>query len=245
MKVAWLTHHVPRGHSEDWLLPGGVGGAEMTDAAMIRQAPAGIDIQVIGPGEWRQAFDFDRVIITGTDLLPDEALIGLGEVKPVVWVHHEQFPTEARRTLFEHADPFITMSQAHSELEARRFGVVSEWCHGHIDLPELQGERTEEALWAARQHPQKGLLPARRWAREKGFYLTELSNVDRSIVLQAMTEHEWFVFLPQGFDSCPRTLIEAEAYGCKIHTNGYAGRRDPGDFWEVMAAQAPKFWSYL
>jgi len=54
-----------------------------------------------------------------------------------------------------------------------------------------------------------------------------------------------FVFLPQAFDSCPRTLIEAQAAGCTIVTNSNAGRVDKRPLEEVMAAQAPKFWNWL
>ncbi len=60
-----------------------------------------------------------------------------------------------------------------------------------------------------------------------------------------MACHQYFVFLPKAFDSCPRTLIEAEAAGCEIITNHLAGRRDPGDLREVIASQAVKFWSWL
>ena len=39
--VAWVTHHVPREIAGRWALPGAVGGAEMTDAAMTEMS--GID----------------------------------------------------------------------------------------------------------------------------------------------------------------------------------------------------------
>lgn len=246
MKVAWLTHHVARYVDESWLLPGGVGGAEMTDAAMINQAPITIDIAVIPPDRWEESLDADRIIVTGTDLLTDEAMLRLADESPIVWVHHQQQPSKARAELFARAKPFVTMSQAHSAVEQAWSGVVSEWCHGHIEtdgIPDLPKQKA--ALWAARNHPQKGLLAARRWCREQDLWLTELSGVSREEVLRQMALHEWFVFLPQAFDSCPRTLIEAEAAGCQIHTNSRAGRRDPGDFAEVMAAQAPKFWNWL
>lgn len=246
MKVAWLTHHVPRDVVDPWMLPGGVGGAELTDAAMMEQAPTSVSIDVIQPECWEQALDADRIIITGTDLLTDEAMLRLAETSPIVWVHHAQAPSQARQQLFAQAKPFVTMSRLHSELEESWSGVSSEWCHGHIDLTEIPNlEKTEDALWAARNHPQKGLLAARRWARAQGLELTELSGVERSQVLEEMAVHRWFVFLPQGFDSCPRTLIEAQAAGCQIHTNSQAGRIDDGPLEEVMAAQAPKFWSWL
>jgi hypothetical protein len=247
VKVAWLTHHVPRDDDAVWLLPGGVGGAELTDAAMIRQAPSSVSISVVEPANWEQALDFDRVVITGTDLLTDEAMFRLADVSPLVWVHHQQQPSKARAELFARAKPFVTMSRAHAAVEWQWSGVLGEWCHGHIDLdiPESLERDPNSALWAARNHPQKGLLAARRWSRMMDLELTELSSAPRGEVLQAMADHFWFVFLPQAFDSCPRTLIEAEAAGCRIHTNNNAGRRDEGDFHEVMAEQAPKFWSWL
>lgn len=245
MKVAWVTHHVARYVDESWLLPGGVGGAELTDAAMMEQAPTSIDIDVIQPDAWERALDYDRVIITGTDLLSDEAMIRLADMSPIVWVHHQQMPNRARAELFAHAKPFVTMSEAHSHIEKAWSTVTSEWCHGHIEVDIPEAEKQLAALWAARNHPQKGLLAARRWARKADLPLTELSSVSRSEVLAHMASHEYFVFLPQAFDSCPRTLIEAEAAGCRIVTNKMAGRRDPGPFDEVMAAQAPKFWAWL
>jgi len=67
----------------------------------------------------------------------------------------------------------------------------------------------------------------------------------RSEVLEAMLQHTWFVFLPKGFDACPRTLIEAEAAGCQIVTNELAGRREPGDLLDVMNEQPKKFWGWV
>lgn len=244
MRVAWVTHHVPQADA-DWLLPGGVGGAEMTDATMIDHAPESVSVEVVAPADWEQALTYDRVIVTGTDLLPDAGLLGLAECKPLVWVHHQQMPSGPRQRLFEAADPFVTMSEAHSRVEAAWSGVVSQWCHGDISVDVEPQEKRRAALWSARNHPQKGLLAARLWSRSMDLPLTELTGVDRSEVLEAMAVHEWFVFLPQGFDSCPRTLIEAEFAGCTIHTNDKAGRRDPGPIDEVMAAQAPKFWGWL
>ena len=239
-----MTHHVPQSEAS-WLLPGGVGGAEMTDATMIGNAPTSVSVDVVSPDDWESALDADRVIITGTDFLSDDAMQRLGDCRPIVWVHHQQHRTDARQRLFEKADPFVTMSQAHSEVEARWSGVVSQWCHGDISVDVPDGDHKPAALWSARNHPQKGLDAAREWSRMVNLPLTILTGVPRSQVLSAMARHEWFVFLPQQFDSCPRTLIEAEYAGCKIHTNDNAGRRDPGPIDEVMAAQAPKFWGWL
>jgi hypothetical protein len=248
VKIAWLTHHLPQQKTVDWQLPGGlIGGAEMTDQSMIEQAPKHYQIQVIDHKSWQSALTFDRVIITGTDMLTAEAMNELSRVRPMVWVHHQQSQSAERQKLFASADPFLTMSSAHSRLEQQWSGVSSQWCHGHIDLDQIpnHGDKHNRALWAARNHPQKGRIAARMWAMRNGIELTEITDAPRQAVLEEMSKHKWFVFLPKGFDSCPRTLIEAEAAGCQIVSNDNAGKRDIGDLHEVIQAQAPRFWSWV
>ena len=248
--IAWLTHHLPQESSATYHLPGGlVGGAEMTDQAMVEWTDR--QVQWFAPDQWEQALEAERIVITGTDFLADEAMTTLAARRPVVWVHHAQTPSKARAALFAAAEPFVCMSRAHSDYEATWCGTVAEVCHGWIDVQDLVAqaeqvtERKHAALWAARNHSQKGRIAARIWAQDNGLPLTEMSDRPRGEVLAAMLEHEWFVFRPKGFDSCPRTLIEAEAAGCRISTNNMAGRRDDGDLLTVMDAQPRKFWGWV
>lgn len=251
MKVAWVTHHLPVPVDPDeararGLLAGQLaGGAEMCDAAMIAHAPEGVAVTMIEPRDWEQAFDYDRVIVTGTDHLTDDAMLALSNLHPIVWVHHEQTPNRARRDLFAAADPFVTMSRAHRDLEAT-WSSDSQVCHGWIDSADVSpGDKADHALWAARNHRQKGRINARLWAARTGTPLVELTDVPRADVLDAMSIARYFVFLPKAFDSCPRTLIEAELAGCEIVTNDLAGRREPGNIRDVLAAQPATFWAWL
>ncbi len=246
MRVAWVTHHVERNLEAQWALPDGVGGAEMCDAAMIEHRPDGVDVTVIQPDAWQQALDYDRIVVTGTDLLTDEAMLALAEPNPIVWVHHQQAPNPARAALFAAAAPFVTMSDLHGTVERAWSGVDSLVNHGWIDPDDVApAEKTHDTLWAARSHPQKGLMGARMWAQSHGRTLTELTNVPRGTVLDAMAHHRTFVFLPKGLDACPRTLIEAELAGCEIVTNAQAGRREAGDIRQVLADQVTRFWGWL
>lgn len=244
MNVAWLHNVVGTGSA---LLPGEhAGGGEMADAGMIAHAPAGVTVTRIAASQWEQAFGFDRIVVAATDQLPDDAMRTLAECKPFVWVHHQQQPSAARAHLFRSADPFVCMSDAHAVLEAAWSGARPVWNHGWIDPDDVApGRKRREALWAARNHPQKGRINARIWAQRNDVPLVELTDVSRETVLAHMAQAQWFVFLPKGFDSCPRTLIEAELAGCEIVTNDLAGRRDPGDIREVLAAQPGKFWGWL
>lgn len=247
MKIAWVTHHLPGRVEASWALPGEfAGGAEMCDAAMIARRPDGYSVDLVPASDWELALNYDRIVITGTDQLSDEAMLALAERKPLVWVHHKQFQSDARARLFRRADPFVCMSKAHAEVEDAWAGTAALWNHGWIEHKDIHpGPKQDYALWAARTHPQKGLISARIWAQNNGIDLVELSNVERKEVLYAMSVARWFVFLPKGFDACPRTLIEAELAGCEIVTNKLAGRRDPGDIRQVLDRQVDKFWGWL
>jgi hypothetical protein len=226
-----------------------VGGAEMTDAAMV--AAVGGDVQWVSPHDWEKALEADRVVITGTDFLTDEAMAALAKRDPLVWVHHQQTPSSARQALFKSASPFVCMSDLHAMAEATWSGVEAETCHGWIDLKEITQlaehviGRADVALWAARNHPQKGRINARIWAQENNTQLTEVSQASREEVIHQMLRHKVFVFLPKALDACPRTLLEAEAAGCEIVTNSLAGRRDGGELLDVMDRQLEKFKSWL
>jgi hypothetical protein len=246
-RVGWVTHHLMDGRSGEVWLPGTVGGAEMTDAAMIAAAPDDVEVTVIPSGDWRDALQFDRIVVTGTDLLDAEAMLTLAEREPVVWVHHQQEFHPARQRLFANAKPFLTMSALHSRVEQAAFGVPSQWCHGAFDPDVVKpAERKNRvALWAARDHPQKGRVNARLWAFNNGMPLVEVTNQPHDTVLYEMSQAHTFVFLPAAFDACPRTLIEAELAGCEIVTNGLAGRRDQGSIRQILSEQIRKFWVWV
>lgn len=244
MNVAWVHNTLGTGSA---LLPGEhAGGGEMADAGMIAHAPADVTVTRIAASQWQSALGFDRIVIGATEQLPDAACYALAERRPMVWVHNEQAHRKALAHLFRAASPFICMSAEHARREAAWSGADPVWNHGWIDPDDVRpADKNGRALWAARNHPQKGLMGARMWAHRMGVPLTEVTDAPRAQVLGAMAEHTYFVFLPKAFDSCPRTLIEAELAGCEIVTNQLAGRRDPGDLRSLLLAQPAKFWGWL
>jgi hypothetical protein len=89
VRVAWVTHHLPGDRGNPSLLSGGfAGGAEMLDWEMVACAPDGVEVSWVPPDEWERASEFDRVVVTGTDLLSQHAMLKLAQLEPVVWVHH-------------------------------------------------------------------------------------------------------------------------------------------------------------
>ena len=241
--IAWVTHHLPD--------PEGnlVGGAEMTDQALLADAPE--PVTVISPYSWKQALEFDKIVITGTDQLSPYAMTQLAKRNPVVSVYHLQTRTEHRAELLSSASTLICRSPKHLELELDwTTPKQSTWVISPLDVSEFTAKPKEDfALWAARMHPQKGPAEAITWAAANGITLEMMHDEPRPVVLEAMSRAKHFVFLPQGFDAEPRTIIEAVLSGCQVHTNDLAGIssipnwQDPETMANLVSNSKELFWN--
>lgn len=240
--IAWLSHHLPD--------PAGklIGGAEMTDQTLLTDAPT--DYTIITPNNWKQALEFDKIVITGTDLLSPYAMTQLARRKPVVAVHHLQTRTDERQQLLSSASTLICRTPRHLELELQWTKPKSStWVTAPLDITEISQKPKESfALWAARMHPQKGPVEAQAWADQQGIPLVMMTDKPRAEVLETMSRAEHFVFLPNGFDAEPRAVIEAVLSDCQVHTNELAGItsvpnwRDPQVLRELVIGSKTKFW---
>lgn len=232
MKLGWVTHHLPSVEPVDgsWI-PGGLrGGAEMSDAEYLSLCPSEVDVLVISSDQVLAKFDelksCDRVVITGTDLLSDEAMLQLAMLKPMVFVHHLQTRTSARRVLLENAFPFVCHTPAHLAKE-------QEWCDfanepklvlSAFDPHEIKPSVKQPfALCASRNHPLKGLNQARLYAAQHDMELIVATDWSRSEVLKTMTNAQWFIHLPLAFESECRSVMEAVLAGCEVITNDNVG----------------------
>jgi len=240
--IAWVSHHLPD--------PNGnlIGGAEMTDQTLLTDAPT--DVTIITPDKWKQALEFDKIVITGTDLLSPYAMTQLARRKPVVAIHHLQTRTEERAQLLSSASTLICRTPKHLELELSwTKPKQSDWVVSPLDVSQMSIKPKENfALWAARMHPQKGPTEAIAWASNNGIPLEMMHNKTRAEVLEAMSRAKYFVLLPQGFDAEPRVVVEAVLSGCEVHTNDLAGItsipnwRNPDVLRELVIGAKAKFW---
>jgi hypothetical protein len=241
--IAWVSHHLP--DAEGKL----IGGAEMTDQTFLDDAPT--EITIISPENWKQALDFDKIVITGTDLLSPFAMTQLSKRNPVVAIHHLQTRTEERAELLSSASTLICRTPKHLELELSWTNPQkSAWVLSPLDPNQFNIKPKENfALWAARLHPQKGPMEAMQWAAEMSIPLLMKYNKSRAEVLEAMSRASHFVFLPNGFDAEPRAVIEAVLSGCQVHTNDLAGItsvknwRDPDVLTNLVTKSKELFWS--
>jgi hypothetical protein len=247
MKVAWVTHHIPRVEERhEALLPGKyAGGAERNTDYMVTAAPPGVEVTYIEPEAAESAVDgrFDRVVVGGTDKLSEASMNFLAAHRPVVWVQHAQHHTPAKAELFRQASRFLTMSRAHKGWEAEWTGRADAYIHSPVPPGQVTpGVKEPFALFAGRKHPAKGKLNARIWAQRQGVELVELENAPHEVVLEHMARAKYFVHLPKERDACPLVVIEATLAGCEIVTNSLVGRLEPGDPAAVLAQQPERFW---
>lgn len=256
MKLAWVTHHLPRDTDSPagYHLPGRfVGGAEMTDQAYIDAAPTGVAIQRLGPDEWEQALDADDIVITGTDLLSEQAMLTLAERRPVVFLHHAQTRTPARRVLLNTCRTMLVHTPAHLWHELNWVDPpIRQLVLSPMDPTECTVAVKERfALWANRMHPLKGPLAAKMWAVEHDMPLVMLSTSPRNDVLEVMSRAEVFVHLPQALESESRATIEAVLSGCRVVANDNVGItsvdkwRDRGWLADQVATAGTRFWELV
>lgn len=254
MKLAWVTHHLPRetDSTHPAHLPGKyVGGAEMTDATLRDMAPEGVEVVLIHPDRYLDAFDCDKILITGTDFLDDKAMWELSACEPTLFLHHLQPRSPERKQLIESARLVILHTPAHLEKER-------EWCNpkevelilSPLDVDEcyVLEPKINRAVWANRMHDLKGPRAAAMWAARQDMELLQLSNVPREEVLKAMAESKYFIHLPIGFESESRATMEAVLSGCKVIANKNVGVTsvdgwdDPDALSEMLTSAGAKWW---
>ena len=251
MRVAFVTHQLPDGRTDHGygLLKGRyAGGAEMSTEEMIAKAPPNIQVSVFRPEQGLpDPRSFDQVVVGATERLDDEQAEFLATWRPVVWVRSMQSERFAR--LLNEASLLVMPSQQmggwHPWVD-RPFQV----CPAPMDTSLIpRGVAKEDfALWAGRDHPQKGMWNAVGWAVNEGVRLVTLKDEPRERVLEHMSRARWFVHLPNGPDPCPRTVIEAEIAGCEIVTNGNVGRvpvSGSDAVADYVDGAAERFWGWV
>lgn len=231
MRVAWVSHQWPRDDDapaqSDALLPGRyAGGAEFLQDQMRSRAPDGIEWVHVDPrqhdGDLSVLETVDRTIVGSVDLLSPDQIATLIPRRPLVWCMSGQ--STRVLPLLEAASPLVWASEQMRDWYP--WAPLGEVCSGWFDTTGIRSEDRREgfALWAARDHPQKGRLNARVWAADRGVQLIEMTNAPRRVVLEHMSRASRFVLLPNDYDPCPTTCVEAEIAGCEVIVNSKVGR---------------------
>lgn len=244
--IGWVSHQWPSdgGVAGHGLLPGRfAGGAEMLQEAMRSRGPEVVRLDTRGAVDFE---GFDRLVVAGAELLSDEQVEVLAGKRPLVWLMSP--PAPRLRPLLEAAAPLVWASP--EMMRWFPWAPEGEVCSGWFDTSGIvEGEKRPMALWAARNHPQKGRGNAHAWAVNHGLPFKALTNVPRETVLAEMTTASHFVLLPWRIpDPCPTTVIEAEIAGCEVVVNRLVGRVPVRGRDEVRAhieAHADRFWGWV
>ena len=250
--IAWLTHHLPTETETVNGIPGKYrGGAEMSDSDYLSDTDQ--EVKLFAPEQWKEALQYDDVIITGTDLLTEQAMLELSKVNPVVMVHHKQTRTQARQQLINNSRLFLCRTPRHLEVEKEwTEPKASDWVLSSFKTTDFTPAPKEDfALWASRLHRQKGPDNALRWAEEHQIPLVLYWNKPRELVLETMARAKHFVFLPNDFDAESRVTIEAVLSGCQVHVNDNVGITsipdwsNPEKLLELVSNAGRKFWELV
>ena len=72
----------------------------------------------------------------------------------------------------------------------------------------------------------KGFDQAEQWCKDTGKEYEVVWDLSYDELLAKLSCAEGFVYLPKGFDTCPRMVIEAKLLGCKLHLNDFVQHKD-------------------
>ena len=96
----------------------------------------------------------------------------------------------------------------------------------------------------------KGFEEAEQWCKTEGKDFEIVWKLPYGDVLEKLAQAEGFVYLPRGWDTCPRMVIEAQMLGCKLHLNDNVQHKDeiwfntddPFDTEAYLYAARDRFW---
>lgn len=254
MRVAWVTHQFPSVEGADNgenLLPGKFpGGAERSNHNRIQGRPEGVDVTLIHSRDYRQAFEYDRIIVGATDLLTEDALAELAQHKPSVAPTHPQPFTAGNKLLYEAANIVIGFTPAHLAASVHDYTLQrSGWVLTPVELSKITvAEKEEFALHAGRRDWWKGADFAVEWAAQNNIPLQIMQKESHETVLEAMSRARYFVHLPKILDAEPSAVIEAVLSGCEIVYNDNVGLtsvpnwHDPNSLRTRIETASADFW---
>ena len=123
------------------------------------------------------------------------------------------------------------------------------------DVKILNSEEKERKGWIVLGSNSwiKGFDLAEQWCKDAGKDYEVVWNLPYRELLERLSRAEGFVYLPRGFDTCPRMVIEAKMLGCKLHLNDFVQHKDeewfasedPLDIESYLYAARERFWNAI
>jgi hypothetical protein len=82
-------------------------------------------------------------------------------------------------------------------------------------------EKTDKWLVLGSRSWIKGSNQSEKWCKENNLDYEVISGLQPEEVLERMSKAKGVCFLPTGYDTCPRFVIEAKLLGCELKLNDY------------------------
>ena len=110
----------------------------------------------------------------------------------------------------------------------------------------------KDDVWLIQDSPSwvKGSNKAVEYAIQKKIPYETFSGIEYSAMLKKFSKAKGFIFLPEGSDTCPRTVIEAKLLGCELVLNDNVQHKNEDWFigsrenaLEYLHGRADVFWS--
>mgnify|MGYP003133931894 FL=1 len=112
-------------------------------------------------------------------------------------------------------------------------------------------DRTETWLVLGSRSWIKGSSQSEQWCKNNNLEYEVISGLEPRQVLEKMSTAKGVCFLPTGYDTCPRFVIEAKLLGCELELNDYVQHADEdwfntddlGSIKEYLKSRVSFFWS--
>ena len=123
------------------------------------------------------------------------------------------------------------------------------------DMATIKGQKTDKKnnTWLIQKSNSwvKGTENSIKYAKEKNLNFQLFENLTREQMLSLFASSKGFIFLPNGFDTCPRTIIEAKLLGCEIICNDYVQHSqekwflNKASIWDKIQNNKIEFWNII
>ena len=114
-----------------------------------------------------------------------------------------------------------------------------------------QNEKEDKWLVLGSRSWVKGTEQSQRWCEENELNYEIVAGLPPSEVLEKLSRAKGVCFLPSGYDTCPRFVIEAKLLGCELQLNDnvqhasedWFNTDDLNTITEYLKGRAEFFWS--
>lgn len=251
-----------------WLMDdhGYQGGAELSSLAYIAAALGDYTVTLYYDDQ-PIPDDVDGYIL-GNCVKYSPAIVEKLGSKPTVKIIYDLWlfgETALRQWLTAHASKIILVSPTQRDWLAFPITAPVAYCPCPIDFQQYvdaaaAADKREGAVWVGRMWKGKGIGNASKWAEDNGrpvdFYgygpesARVLKNYKGQLppdkIAPVLAKYDTFVFLPNEFDPCPRSVIEAYAADCNLVLNGNVGttwwiQHEP----DALPKACERFWNIV